>query len=388
MMRNVRKKILIVGGLVSGMISPSGAQRAFFVSTLGKDTLSFEQFERTRDSIVGDWVSLYGGIMVHHYVIHLRPDGSVRRYQLALHRVSGHVDGSVDIQLERDTAVIRDDRGEEQRAAVGAVFPLFTTSMGPLDLIVSRARAMKGDSSVAPTMPAFGPFRRGGTPIVFFARDSVRFGNPQAPLYARVDTDGHIVGMTARATTTRIETRRVASYDLRAMLAHFPNIPDSVRIVGVPAISPRDTVRATIGDAAITIEYSRPAARGRTVFSRGILGDTLWRTGANAATRFVTTHDLIIGRDTLRAGAYSLWTSVSADNSSYALVFNSQTGQWGTEHHAERDVLRVSLTTERLSIPVERFAIRLPSAGSRSALRLEWATTALTLPLADRSAPR
>lgn len=364
--------------------SPVSAQRASFVSTLGKDTLSFEQFERTRDSIAGDWVSLYGGIMFHHYVIHLRPDGSVRRYQLTLHRVSGRVDGSVDIQFEGDTAVIRDNTGEEQRAAVGAVFPIFTSSMGPLDLIVSRARAARADSSLTPTMPAFGPFRRGGMPVVFFGPDSVRFGNPQAPLYARVDTGGHILGMTARATTTRIETRRVAAYDLRATLAHFPNIPDSVRIVGVPAISPRDTVRATIGDAAITIDYGRPAVRGRAVFSRGVLGDTLWRTGANAATQFVTTRDLIVGRDTLRAGAYSLWTRVSPGNSGYALVFNGQTGQWGTEHHAERDVLSVPLSVERMNGPVERFTIRLPSGGRAATLRLEWATTALTLPLAAR----
>jgi hypothetical protein len=194
-----------------------------------------------------------------------------------------------------------------------------------------------------------------------------------------VDADGHILGMTARATTTRTETRRVATYDLRMTVAHFPNIPDSVRIAGAPSISPRDTVRATVGDAAITIDYGRPAARGRAVFSRGVLGDTLWRTGANAATQFVTTRDLIVGRDTLRAGSYSLWTSVSPDNSTYALVFNSQTGQWGTEHHAERDVLRVPLGTERTKAPIERFTIRLPSDSRGSTLRLEWATTGLTL---------
>jgi hypothetical protein len=216
-------------------------------------------------------------------------------------------------------------------------------------------------------------------PVVFFSRDSVRFGNPLTPLYARVDADGHIIGMSAKATTTKTETRRVAPYDLRATLAHFPNIPDSVRIAGAPSISPRDTVRATVADAAITIDYGRPAARGRAVFSRGVLGDTLWRTGANAATQFVTTRDLIVGGDTLRAGSYSLWTSVSPDNSTYALVFNSQTGQWGTEHHAERDVLRVPLVTERTNAPIERFTIRLPSDGHGSALRLEWATTALTL---------
>jgi hypothetical protein len=382
-MQTIHRTSLIVLGLATAL-SAGAAQHASFVSTLGKDTMSFEQFERTRDSIVGDWVSLYGGIMYHHYVIQLRPDGSVRRYQLTLHRVSGRADGSVDIQLEGDTAVIHDDRGREQRVAVGAVFPIFTTSMGPLDLIVSRAHAMHADSSLVPVMSAFGPYRRGLAPIVFFGSDSVRFGNPQAPFYARIDADGHVLGMSARATTTRTEIRRVAPYDLRATLAHFPNIPDSIDIAGVPAISPRDTVRASIGDAAITIDYGRPAARGRTVFGHGVLGDTLWRTGANAATQFVTARDLIIGRDTLRAGAYSLWTSVSPDSTRYTLVFNSQTRQWGTEHHADRDVLRVPLATERLKAPVERFTIQLLSAPRTSVLRLEWATTALTLPLSTK----
>src|SRR6185312_7499714 len=72
---------------------PCAAQRSSFMTTLGKDTLSFEQYERTGDQIVGDWVTLYGGIMVHHYDIQLGPDGAVRRYQLTLHRLSGAVNG-------------------------------------------------------------------------------------------------------------------------------------------------------------------------------------------------------------------------------------------------------------------------------------------------------
>src|SRR5581483_5153663 len=125
-----------------------------------------------------------------------------------------------------------------------------------------------------------------------------------------------------------------------------PDIPDSANVAGVPAISPRDTVRTTLGGAAISIDYGRPAVRGRSVFNRGVLGDTIWRTGANAATQFVTTRDLIVGRDTLRAGAYSIWMHVTPDDSAYFLVFNSQTGQWGTEHHPERDVLSVPLARE------------------------------------------
>jgi hypothetical protein len=322
--------------------------------------------------------------MVHHYEMTLRPDGTVSRYQLALHRLSGKVDGNVDLRLDGDSVVVRNAAGDEVRAQVGAVFPTFTSTMGPIDLILTRARDTGRDSSLTATVGAFGPYRRGGMPIVFFGGDSVRFGNPLAPLVARVDAAGNVLGMSARATTTRTETRRVPNFDVFAMAAHFPNVADSVRIAGVPAISPRDTVRATIGAAAVTIDYGRPAARGRDVFSHGVLGDTIWRTGANAATQLTTTRDLVIGRDTLRAGAYSLWTRVSPDDGSYRLVFNSQTGQWGTEHHPERDVLSVPLSRVPLGAAAERLTIRLASDPRASQLRIEWSNTALTVPISPR----
>jgi hypothetical protein len=253
--------------------------------------------------------------------------------------------------------------------------------MGPINLILTRTRAEARDSSLIATVGAFGTYRRGGMPIVFFGGDSVRFGNPQAPLVARVDPGGNVLGMSARATTTRTETRRVPDFDVYAAAAHFPNVADSVRITGVPAISPRDTVRATIGATSITIDYGRPAVRGRNVFSHGVLGDTVWRTGANAATQFMTTGDLVIGGDTLRAGKYSVWTRVSPDDRSYRLVFNSQSGQWGTEHHPERDVLSVPLSRLPLGAAQERLTIRLPNDARSSALRIEWANTALTVPI-------
>jgi len=360
---------------------PCAAQRSSFMTTLGKDTLSFEQYERTGDQIVGDWVTLYGGIMVHHYDIQLGPDGAVRRYQLTLHRLSGAVNGKVDMQFGADSVVVRNERGEEERVALSGVMPTFASSIALLDLIVSRARRTHSDSSVTPVVGAFGPYRRGGMPVVFLGRDSALLGNPRAPLHARFDAGGHIVALSARSTTTRSETRRVPPHDLMAAVAHFPNIPDSVPILGAPSISPRDTVRATIGGASVTIDYGRPAARGRDVFANGVLGDSVWRTGANAATQFTTTRDLLVGGDTLRAGAYSLWTRVAPGGSRYTLVFNSQTGQWGTEHHSERDVLSVPLARASLGAPMERFTIRLPSSSSGGELRLEWVTTALVVPI-------
>jgi hypothetical protein len=286
------------------------------------------------------------------------------------------------MQFAADSVVVRNERGEEQRVALSGVMPTFASSIALLDLIVSHARATHLDSSVTPVVAAFGPYRRGGMPVVFLGHDSAWLGNPRAPLHARFDADGHIQALSARSTTTRSETRRVAAYDLLATVAHFANIPDSVPILGAPSISPRDTVRAAIGGAAVMIDYGRPAARGRDLFANnGVLGDSVWRTGANAATQFTTTRDLVMGRDTLRAGAYTLWTRVAPGGARYTLVFNSQIGQWGTEHHADRDVLSVPLERSVLGTPVERFTIRLPSSRGAGELRLEWATTALAVAL-------
>jgi len=384
MRRHVHLLTLTAFTSAVAIAAPANAQRntrSTYVGTLGRDTLSLEQVVGSSSSITGDWISLYGGIMVHHYELTLRPDGTVSRYHLTLHRLSGKVDGDIDIRFDNDSMIVRNAAGEELRAQVGAPFPMFTSTMGPINLILTRARAGGRDSSYTPTVGAFGPYRRGGMPVVFFGGDSVRFGNPQAPLVARIDAGGHVLGMSARATTTRTETRRVPDFDVFAVAAHFPNIADSVGITGVPAISPRDTVRATVGAASVVIDYGRPAVRGRNVFSRGVLGDTIWRTGANAATQFTTTRDLIISGDTLRAGAYSLWTRVSPNDSGYRLVFNSQVGQWGTEHHPERDVLSVPLSRIPLGTAAERFTIRLANGASASELRLEWANTALTVPI-------
>lgn len=74
-----------------------------------------------------------------------------------------------------------------------------------------------------------------------------------------------------------------------------------------------------------------------------------------------------------------MWTRVAPNNAGYSLVFNSQIGQWGTEHHSDRDVLSVPLSVEWLPGSVEKFTIRIVPFGASSQLRLEWASTALTV---------
>jgi hypothetical protein len=143
--------------------------------------------------------------------------------------------------------------------------------------------------------------------------------------------------------------------------------------------STRDTARATIGNAHVWVDYGRPSLRRREVWVNGVLGDTIWRTGANAATQLRTDADLTIGGVAVPAGTYTLWTR--ATPAGYQLIVNKQYGQWGTEYHPDRDLARVPLRESTIAAPVERFTIVLDPQGT---LDMTWGTKQLSVPIGAR----
>ena len=140
--------------------------------------------------------------------------------------------------------------------------------------------------------------------------------------------------------------------------------------VRTPRPSPKASVMLTIGVTDVTITYSRPAVKGRTIW-----GDPLpeqaatkgaatlddqnvrpkgaaivpwghaWRTGANEATQFVVTDDVFINGQKLPAGSYSLHTIPTKDE--FTIIFNSVANQWGSfSYDAAKDTLRVKVKPE------------------------------------------
>src|SRR5207237_125413 len=77
---------------------------------------------------------------------------------------------------------------------------------------------------------------------------------------------------------------------------------------GPRQLSVRDTVRARVGNAAFTVDYGRPLARGRVLLGNVIPYERVWRTGANAATQFTTSAPITIAGLAVPAGTYTLWT--------------------------------------------------------------------------------
>lgn len=128
------------------------------------------------------------------------------------------------------------------------------------------------------------------------------------------------------------------------------------------------------GSGAVTIDYGRPSLKGRDMLSK-LQEGSFWRMGMNEATVLDTPVDLSFGSTTVPKGSYSLW--LKKDQGKYELVFNSQTGQWGTQHDPSKDVYSVAMESQPLSSAIETFTIDLKPVSEGGQLDLSWGATKL-----------
>ncbi len=141
------------------------------------------------------------------------------------------------------------------------------------------------------------------------------------------------------------------------------------------------------GPSRIAISYGQPHARGRKVEGGLVPLDTVWRFGANMATTLHSDLDISLGDLKLPRGDYSLFVLYA--RAGYSLVVNRETGQWGTDRDASKDIGRVGLTSRTMAEPEPSLTIYLvpdspdPTTGYANLsgiLRIKWGTTELTAP--------
>ncbi len=110
--------------------------------------------------------------------------------------------------------------------------------------------------------------------------------------------------------------------------------------------SPPATASGKIGDANVTINYSSPSVKGRTIWGDLVPYGKVWRAGANEATLFETDKEVKVEGKALPAGKYTLFAIPGEKE--WQFIFNSQTGQWGIKRGGDanldraNDVLTVS----------------------------------------------
>ena len=102
--------------------------------------------------------------------------------------------------------------------------------------------------------------------------------------------------------------------------------------------------------------------------------DQVWRTGANEATTFVTTADLVVSGMAVPAGSYTLFTIPGKDK--WTLILSKKTGEWGTDYPgASNDLARIDMKVSALPAAVENFTIAFDKAGNGATLNIDWETT-------------
>jgi hypothetical protein len=211
-------------------------------------------------------------------------------------------------------------------------------------------------------------------PVKRLAPDRFALSNQfDAAMEAYVDRGGRLQYLALAGGGATVE--RVDSADIQALARDF-TARDAAG-AGLGALSPGDTVMATVAGAHLSVIYSRPALRGRDPEVLTPNGQ-VWRTGANAATELRTDRALRFGEVSLAPGSYSIFTIPAADG--WTLILNSQTGQSGLAYDESQDVGRVPLTTRHDADFADRLGIEIEPAPGGGVLRIRWAGTEASVP--------
>ena len=156
-------------------------------------------------------------------------------------------------------------------------------------------------------------------------------------------------------------------------------IPSQGQIASPPA-----TAACKFGDGkTISVAYSSPRMRGRKIFGDLVPFGEVWRTGADNATAFVTTADLVVGGKKVPAGGYTLFTLPTQDK--WTLIVSKQTGEFGIPYPGEKfDFARMEMKVSRLPSPLENFTISFDQAGAGCTMKLDWETTRASIDISEK----
>lgn len=151
--------------------------------------------------------------------------------------------------------------------------------------------------------------------------------------------------------------------------------------IQTPAPSPLAKVTQNVGLAEITIEYSRPGVKDRTIFGDLVPYGEFWRTGANATTKITFSEDVSIAGKDLKKGTYSLFSFPG--KSKWDVIFStSMSLPGGSGYDASKEAVRVTLPSSQLDQLVETFTINVGNIRNNSAtIDLTWENTQVSIPV-------
>jgi hypothetical protein len=149
----------------------------------------------------------------------------------------------------------------------------------------------------------------------------------------------------------------------------------------IPAVSPRQAVEQQFSVTKISIEYGRPAVKGRKIFGELVPFGQVWRAGANEATKITFGQDVIFGGQKVKKGTYALY--VIPQEKDWKIILNKGVNNWGAySYDAKDDVASTTVPIKMMSEKMERFTINFEDiTDEKLNLVFEWDKTRADVPV-------
>jgi hypothetical protein len=133
----------------------------------------------------------------------------------------------------------------------------------------------------------------------------------------------------------------------------------------------------------ITVDFSSPRVKGRKIFGGLEPYGQPWRIGANEATTFVTTADLMVGDKQIPAGSYTIFAIPNADK--WTLIISKKTGEWGIPYPGEaQDFARTDMKITSTPALVEDMIINFDPTGDSCAMHVKWENTDASVNITEK----
>lgn len=158
-----------------------------------------------------------------------------------------------------------------------------------------------------------------------------------------------------------------------AIALTFFTVTMNAQALKAPAPSPSQTLKQSFALGEITIEYSRPAAKGRVIFGDLVPYGKIWRTGANAATKITFTDEVSLDGKSVKPGTYALYSIPGQNEWELMLYSDLSLGGNVAGYKTENEVFRTKVKPVSTADKTESFTIDVADVLSTSAtLELRW----------------
>ncbi|MEL6588447.1 MAG: DUF2911 domain-containing protein [Bacteroidota bacterium] len=152
--------------------------------------------------------------------------------------------------------------------------------------------------------------------------------------------------------------------------------------ISAPAPSPSAKVEQAIGLASFSLDYSRPAMRGRDIYGGLVPFDKIWRTGANRSTKISFDRDAKIGGKDVKAGTYAIYSMPGKDSWTIMLYSDLSLGGNVNGYDEKNEVTRFTVKPADYPMATESFTMGFNTITGNSAnLHILWDKTIVNIPI-------